>query len=304
MKRRSAGNAKTAFYGVFPPMLTPFLRDGDVDYDAHVRNIARWNREELGGYLVLGSNSETPYLNEEEKLRLIARTVEHAKSGRTVMAGTGLESTAATIRLTKKAATLGADAARVRTPSYYGGRMSDDAFVNHFRRVADASPIPILVYNVPVYTHLSISVRAVGILSRHPNIAGMKESSPDIGRLGSILREVPPTFSVIAGSVAAWLPALGLGIRAAILAVANIVPGHAARVQRYYESGKHDRARKSFLQLLPLNAAISSRFGIAGLKYAAALAGYEGGYVRAPLLELAPREKSEIRRTMASSGFL
>lgn len=304
MKQRHTKKAQAGFHGVFPPMLTPFRRDGTVDYDAHERNVARWNKQELTGYLVLGSNSETPYLSEEEKVRLIDCTVEHAAEGKTIIAGTGLESTSATIRFTRKTAGLGADAALVLTPSYYGGRMSDDALIRHFRLVADGSPIPVLIYNVPVYTHLSISVRAVGILSSHPNIVGMKESTADIGRLSMLVKEVPDSFRVMAGSTPAWYPALGLGIRAAILAVANVVPGACVRVQRYFEAGDHERSRKLFLSLLPLNTAISSAYGIAGLKHAATLAGYEGGCVRSPLLELSAAEKAVIRRIMKSSRLL
>src|SRR5207245_11018583 len=111
--------------GVYPPMVTPFTKEGEVDYAAHKRNVERWNKEELGGYLVLGSNSETPYLNETEKIRLIELTAQYAARGRKIFAGTGLESTRESIRLRPKAAEAGADAARVLTAGRDGRRLTD-----------------------------------------------------------------------------------------------------------------------------------------------------------------------------------
>src|ERR1051326_1954142 len=146
--------------GILPPMLTPFRENGDVDFEAFARNIGRWNATPLAGYLVLGSNSETPYLTREEKLRLIESTVAAGAKGKLVVAGTGLESTSETIRLTNEAARLGAHAALLLTPSFYGGRMNDPALLHHYTLIADATDIPVLIYNVPKFTHLNISVRS------------------------------------------------------------------------------------------------------------------------------------------------
>ncbi len=290
--------------GVIPPMLTPFRENGDVDYDAHSRNITRWNQVDLGGYLVLGSNGETPYLTEAEKLKLIELTVQQAAKGRTIIAGTGLESTRETIRLTNLAAELGVHAALVLTPSYFGPQMTDEALIRHFRHVANASPIPILLYSVPAYTHLTISVEAVQKLSEHANIIGMKDSSGDVPRLASLKNAVPPDFHLIVGTASAWYPALALGIRAGILALANIAGGLCANVQQLYDAGRYDEARMLHLKLVPVNAAITSTHGIAGLKHAATLLGYDGGYVRSPLVPLEEAAGDHIRGLLAESGLL
>jgi 4-hydroxy-2-oxoglutarate aldolase len=290
--------------GVYPPMLTPFTAAGDVDYNAHKRNIDRWNKIGLAGYLVLGSNSETPYLNESEKMKLIELTMQYASRGRTVLAGTGLESTRETIRLTNMAAELGAHAALVLTPCFYGSQMTDEALVGHFSRIADASRIPVLLYSVPVYTHLAISVEAVGILSRHQNIIGMKDSSGDVPRLAALLKAVPEAFHIVVGSVSAWYPALQLGIRAGILALANFAGSRCIALQEWHDSGETWKAQGLHEQLVPINRAVTLTYGLAGLKYAATLVGYEGGSVRSPLMPLGDAAAEEIRGLVSAAGLV
>ncbi len=290
--------------GILPPMITPFRENGDVDYEAFVRNIERWNNDPLAGYLVLGSNSETPYLNEEEKLKLIALTVRNAKKGRLILAGTGHESTQETIRLTNKAARLGAQAALVLTPAFYGEQMSDAAMINHFTAVADAAEIPILIYNVPKFTHLNISVEAVRVLSQHPNIVGMKDSLGDVAQLRSFLRVVPGGFNLIVGTASIFYAALELGIRAGILALANCAPRACAEIQRLFQRGDLTQAEKLQANILPVNKAVTETYGVAGLKYAAMLLGYDGGQVRSPLLPLGEHEKSELQKVLQEAGLL
>ena len=282
--KRTRKKAGFHIEGVIPPMLTPFTADGELDTRAHIRNLSKWNEDELAGYLVLGSNSETAYLTEREKLRLVALTAEHAARGRLVVAGTGLESTRATIRLTALAAKEGAKAALVLTPSFYIGQMTDDALVAHFSAVADASPIPVLIYNVPAYTHLMISPAAVTRLSAHPNIVGMKDSSGDVPRMALLKGSLPESFHLIVGTASAWYPALALGVSAGIMALANFAGNACARVKQLFDEGKLDEARKLHLKLVPLNMAVTSRYAVPGLKCAAALAGLEGCALRSPLL--------------------
>jgi dihydrodipicolinate synthase/N-acetylneuraminate lyase len=290
--------------GVYPPLLTPFTEAGDVDYNAHKRNIDKWNKIELGGYLVLGSNSETAYLKETEKLKLIELTLQYASRGRTIFAGTGLESTRETIRLTNKAAEIGAHAALLLTPFFYGTRMTDDALVYHYRTIAESSRIPILIYNMPACTHLNISVEAVGVLSGHPNIIGMKDSSGDVPRLAATLKAVPPAFNLIVGTASAWHPALELGVRAGILALSNFAGAECALIQKYHDSGESGKAKLLSEQLQALNRAVTTEHGVAGLKYAATLAGYEGGWVRRPLAPLNEADRKKIEGLIVEAGLL
>lgn len=296
------GNIKIK--GVIPPMITPFKENGDVDYQSHVSNIELWNNDNLAGYLVLGSNSETVYLNEEEKLELVRLTVETAKKDRLILVGSGMESTRETIKLTNKAAKLGAHAALILTPFYYGGKMNDEALVKYFTEVADNADIPVLIYNVTKFTHVNISANAVEILSRHPNIIGMKDSSGDIPQLVKFKSVIPESFNLMVGTASAWYPALTLGVSAGIMALANCSPNECAMVQEKYENGDFEGAREIYERVFPVNAAVTGTFGIAGLKYACSLLGYEGGYVRKPLLELKEEEKVKVREIIAKAKLI
>lgn len=291
--------------GVLPPMITPFKENGEVDFDKHIRNLEKWNETGLAGYLVLGSNSETPFLTEEEKLKLIELTVKHKKEGRIVLAGTGLETPKDTIELTNKAADLGADAALILTPSYYSGKMNDEALINYFTIVADNVRIPILIYNVTKYTHVNISPYAVGVLSKHPNIIGMKDSSGNIGQLVEFKSVInKDEFNLLVGTASAWFPALTLGIEGAIMALANCSPNECIEVQKYYENGDWEKAREIYERMYPVNKAVTGTYGIAGLKYACDLLGFEGGIVRYPLLSLKEEEKTKVREILVKAQVL
>jgi len=290
--------------GVIPPMITPFKENGDVDYRMHAGNMEKWNNDNLAGCLVLGSNSETVYLNEEEKLEMIRITVEAARKDRLILAGTGMESTRETIKLTNKAARLGAHGALVLTPFYYGGKMNDEALIRYFTEVADNSDIPILIYNVTKFTHVNISANAVEVLSRNPNIIGMKDSSGDVPQLVKFMSVVPEDFNLMVGTASSWYPALTLGISAGIMALANCSPNECASVQEYYENGQIEKARDAYTRIFPVNTAVTATYGIAGLKYACSLSGYEGGYVRKPLLELKEDEKKKVRDILSKAGLI
>ena len=289
--------------GVIPPVLTPFKANGDVDYDAYCRNLERWNSYPLAGYLVLGSNSESAYLSEEEKLELVELTVKGAGQ-RLVLAGTGMESTRQTIALTNKAARLGAQAALVLTPCYYGSRMNDQALIAHFSALADAADIPIMMYNVPRFTHINLSARAVEELGRHPNIAGMKDSAGDIAQLVSFQRVIPAGFNLMVGTASVWYPALTLGLRAGIMALANCCPDECAQIQQFREAGRAAEAEALFRRLSPVNAAVTATFGVAGLKFAAEALGYSAGYTRSPLQPLTAEEQSRMRRILSEAQLI
>ena len=300
----SARRTDRDFCGVIPPMMTPFREDEKVDYEMFVRNILRWNKDKLGGYVVLGSNSETAYLSEGEKLKLIALTLETAKRGRPVIAGTGLESARETLRLTEKAARMGIDAALVLTPCYYGDQMSDDALIEYFMFVAERSPVPILMYNVPRYTHLNLSVNVVRRLSEHPNIVGMKDSTGDIGQVKLFIKYASAHFQVIVGSASVWYPSLAEGVKAGILALSNFAGNQCAQIQLHVGAGNLREAEELHKRLLPVNTAITTTFGVSGLKFAATMVGYEGGFVRRPLRPLSDESKKSILGILKSAGIL
>ena len=291
--------------GVIPPMITPFAENGDVDYDKHVSNVKAWNEYELAGYLVLGSNSETVYLTEEEKLRLIELTVKNKKDEKVVMVGTGMESTRATIELTNKAAKLGADCALLITPFYYAEKMNNEAQIKYYQEVADNVDIPVLIYNVTKYTHINISPKAVEVLAKHPNIIGMKDSSGSVPQLIQFKKAIQgQEFNLLVGTASVWYPALTLGIEASIMALANCCPRECVDVQKEYDNGNDDKARELYERVFPVNSAVTGKFGIAGLKYACDLLGFQGGFVRKPMLQITKEEKRELKEVLSKAKVL
>lgn len=291
--------------GVLPPVITPFTRDGKVDFGAFGRNIERWNGFGLRGYLVLGSNGETPYIGEEDKIELIRICAQKAAPGRLIMAGTGLESTDATIELTRRAADAGAHCALVLTPSYYGEQMGDEALVAYFSAVADKSPIPILIYNVTKFTHVNISPAAVSRLSRHENIIGMKDSSGNIaGLIGYMTAGLDEQFNLMVGTASAWYPALCIGVRGAVMALANCCPGECVLVQRLYDQGRFDEALALYKRMFPVNACVTGKLGVPALKQACGRLGFEGGWPKSPLLPLTGAQRGQVDAALKKAGLL
>jgi 4-hydroxy-2-oxoglutarate aldolase len=283
--------------GVLPPLVTPFRPDGSLDRAAFEGNLDVLKDAGLAGFLVLGSNGEAAALDEPEKLELVA-AARRALPGRFLLAGTGTESTRGTVALTRKAADLGADAALVLTPHFYRGRMTEEALRRHFTAVADASPIPIYLYSVPAFTGLAWPPGLAASLASHPRIAGLKESSGDVGLLARIVDTVPGDFEVACGNAPVFYPALCAGATGGVLAVANCVPRLAVALYDAFAAGDHSRARLLQQALTPLAVAVTTTWGVAGLKGAMDVAGLRGGAVRAPLLPLPDAGREEIRRLL------
>jgi 4-hydroxy-2-oxoglutarate aldolase len=280
--------------GVFPPLVTPFRQDGALDLAAFEANLESYSTEDLAGYLVLGSNGEAGSLDEDEKLSLVCAARERS-AGRTLLVGSGLESTRATIDLTRRVADAGADAVLVLTPHYYKPQMTVEALRGHFEDVADASPVPVLLYSVPQFTGLPFPVPLAAALSVHPRIHGMKESSGDIGLLGRIKGAVPESFRVLCGAAAVFYPALCLGAAGGVLAAACCSPRPVAALHRAFERGDHAAARRLQEALAALAAAVTTPYGVPGLKAAMDQSGRRGGAIRAPLRPVPASLAAEIR---------
>lgn len=288
---------------VFPPMPTPF-HDGEVNTTAITRNVERWMRTGLGGIVALGTNGEAMLLDEDESDAVIAAAREGVPSDRTLIAGTGRESTRATIDATRRAAALGADAALVRTPSVYKARMTGEAFVRHYTAVADASPIPVLLYNFPALTGVNLPPDTVERLAGHQNIIGMKESSADAAQITALVDLTPNSFSILAGAAPAFYAALAAGAVGAILAVACVAPDLCVRLLDAFENGRHLEARALQRRLTPLAKLVTTGHGIPGLKAAMDLAGYTGGDPRAPLSPVSREGVVEIRAALVDIEVL
>jgi 4-hydroxy-tetrahydrodipicolinate synthase len=286
------------FGGIFPPIPTPFTRGGDVDAGAVTANVERWMTTGLSGVLALGSNGEAALLDDDEGDRVVDAARRAVPSERKLLVGTGRESTRATIDATRRAVDRGADAVLVRTPSYFRGQMTADALVAHFTSVADASPVPVLLYNLPGVTGLSLTLQIVSRLAGHSNIAGMKETSPDLERLGQFAGVRPTDFHVLCGWAPVVFPALAAGASGAVLAVANVIPEACVVLYEHATAGRYAEALALQRQLTPLAQLVSSVHGVAGLKAALDLIGFVGGPVRPPLLPASAGAREEIARAL------
>ena len=281
--------------GVFPPLATPF-EGGEVAHERFRENLAAYNRLPLGGYVALGSNGEFPLLSFDEKVA-VCRTVVEGGAGRPVLAGTGCESTRETIELTLAVARTGVCGALVLHPSYYKGSLDERALGCFYRDVAEASPVPVYLYNVPQYTGMNLRPSLVADLACHPNVAGIKDSSGNITQLAEMIHLTRDMegFAVFAGSGGFFLAALALGAAGGIMAVANVAPRRCCDILDAFEDGRWDDARLLQGALIPLNNAVTARWGVPGLKAAMDLAGYYGGSPRAPLQPLDPACRGEMR---------
>ncbi len=290
--------------GVFPPIPTPFTADGELALDKLKANLAYWNKTDIAGCVALGSNGEFPFLSESEKLAVFETVGQSLAPGKVFVAGTGCESARSTIALTRSAAELGAHAAMVVTPNYYKPKMDAAAFTAFYQAVADASPIPIAVYTMPAYTGIDITVDAVVRLSQHSNIIGMKDSGGAMAKYADMLRQVRPGFQLLAGSASFLYAALCLGAAGGVCALANVAPAQTVELYRLTVAGKLAEARALQYRLMAPNAAVTSGFGIAGLKHACDLIGLYGGPVRLPLLPLGEPERARVRAIMVEAGIL
>jgi len=283
-----------AISGIFPALVTPFEPDGAVSLRGVRENIRRYNQTAVAGCVVLGSTGESVMLSREAADSVLAASIEVAAPAKLLIAGTGAESTSETIARTRRAADLGYAAALVKTPYYYKPVYKAETFIRHYRAVADASPIPVLLYSVPQFTGITLETPEILTLAAHPNIVGIKDSSGNIQRAAEIVAGARPDFQVLTGGAAVIYPALAVGARGAILALAAALPEKCAELFLLFESGRHEQAKALQLELAVASKCIVSEQGIAGVKYAMDLRGYSGGLPSLPLLPLAEEKKQAI----------
>jgi 4-hydroxy-2-oxoglutarate aldolase len=302
-RQQAAGGGKP-FAGVYTPIVTPFTSADVIDEKGLADNIRRWMTTPLTGIVVLGSNGEAPQLEDGEADRAIEIVRAGMPKDRPLIAGTGRESTKATIAATRRAAALGADAALVRTPSFFKNAMTSEVFIRHYAAVADASPIPVLLYNVTMYTGVTLQADAVEQLSAHPNIVGMKESGNDLILISDCVSRTPDDFTVLAGSATTLFQSLCAGCDGAILALAALLPDECVRMVQLVRENKIAEARALSRTLLPIARSVGGGFGIPGLKAALDLLGFAGGMPRPPLRPASKQIVETIRGQLDTLGVL
>lgn len=289
--------------GIFAPIATPFAADGSIDFAAYSRNLEKFSRTALAGIVSLGSNGEFVMLSGAEKIALVKATRAGLPDEKVLIAGTGCESLFETVELTKASADAGADVALVINPCYYKRDLTDATLQKFFEAVADSSPIPVMVYNMPGNSGVNLPAALVVKLSNHPNIAGVKDSGGNIVQISEIIAGVfdgknEKKFSVFAGSGSYLFATTALGGVGGTLAVANVALDYCAELYNATKTGDFEKGRKMQLDLLALNAAVTSRFGIGGMKAAMDIAGFEGTVPRLPLQPAAPETRAVIREIM------
>ena len=280
--------------GIFPALTTPFSSDGSVSIADLKHNIQMYNRVGLAGYVVMGSTGESVLLSKSEMDAVLVAVKETASRDKKLIAGTGAESTAETIERTKRAAELGYDAALVKTPYYYKPVYKPEVYIAHYRRVADASPIPVLLYSVPRFTGVALEPPEVVALAAHSNIIGIKESSGNVQRVAEIIAGAPSDFQVLVGSAATIYPSLTIGARGAILALGSALPDKCVELYELIRQGQHAKARELQEVILRASKLVVSECGIAGVKYVMDQRGYRGGLPRLPLLPLKDEQKKRV----------
>ena len=287
--------------GIFPPLTTPFT-DDELAIDKLLRNVRKYERRELSGYVLFGSNGESVFLSKDEKMQIISSVREQTKKN--LIAGTGSDSIKETISFTNEAAEKGANYALIITPSFFKSEMKHHSFLKYYTMVAESVMIPIIIYNVPKFTNVNIEPETVIELALHPNILGIKDSTENISRISEIVANVPDSFKVIVGTASVLYLGLSAGASGGILALANIAPDECLRIYNLYFERKFNDALELQNKLIPVNRAITSKYGVSGLKAAMDILGYDGGNPRMPLEPLNEAQIIELKIILRRASLI
>ncbi|HKS28279.1 MAG TPA: dihydrodipicolinate synthase family protein [Pyrinomonadaceae bacterium] len=289
--------------GILIPFTTPFDEGGEVDLRGLASNLDKWRAAGASGFVALGSTGERVHLTERECLQVIETARSHAPDSFPLIVGAGQQGTRLTIEEVKRWASAGASAVLLITPGYYRAEMTQAALKGFYREVADASRVPVVLYNIPQLTGITLAPETVAELAGHENIIGIKDSSGDMVALGETLRLVPEGFSVLTGHGSALMAALSIGAAGAILAVGCFAPHACVELYRAVHAGDYERARSLQRRLALLVKGVMSRYGIGGIKAAMSELGLEGGWVRPPLSMPADGAREEIAGLLKESGL-
>jgi 4-hydroxy-2-oxoglutarate aldolase len=287
--------------GILAPIATPFV-DGEVAYDQLKSNIQKYSKTALAGFFALGSNGESMFLTESEKLKVLEVVLREKADHQVAMAGAGYESTRQTISFSNQVAEMGADFVSILTPSYFKKRLTDEAMIGYYTEVADAVSVPVVAYNAPGFTGMTLTPQVIEVISRHPNVIGMKDTSK--GNMSSYLSVAGDDFDILSGTVSTLFESMLLGAKGGVVSLANAFPAPCCELYEACKSLDLDKARRLHYMLIKLNKAVSGSFGVAGVKFAAEVAGYHGGDPRKPLLPITEAGRQSIRKAIEEAGLI
>src|SRR5215510_4920537 len=288
--------------GLLLPITTPFHEEESIDFSGLTANINKWTEAGVDGYVVLGSTGERVNLDEDEYIEVIEAARDVVPEALTFIVGAGQQSTRATIKEIERAVNAGARAVLVNTPNYYRSAITQEALIHHYSTVADNSSVPIILYSVPDLTGIRIEPETAARLSDHQNIIGMKDSSNNVIKFADAVRSVRQGFALLVGNGTVFNEALEAGAHGGILAVGCAAPGNCLEIYRAVASGETNLANSLQEKLTPLARAVTTTYGIGGLKAAMDMAGYVGGAVRAPLHLPNQQARAEIQRLLRDVG--
>ncbi|CAH1783290.1 unnamed protein product [Owenia fusiformis] len=303
--RTMASSSNLDIGGIYPPIPTPFDEKENIAYDKLEKNLSIWNKAPLKGYVVQGSNGEYTFLTAEERVEMVKKVREMIPKDKLILAGSGCESTRDTIVMSEKMAEAGADAVLVVTPCYFKNAMTNAALINHYTKLADACPVPVILYSVPANTGIDMAPEVVIQLSSHPNIIGLKDSGGDIGKIGNmVFKTKANNFQILAGSAGFLYPGYAVGCVGGVCALANVLPNEVCEIDRLFKAGDHKAAQDLQHRLIAPNAAITKKFGVPGLKASMERFGFYGGPPRSPLLPATPEDTEKLLGDFRYSEFL
>ncbi|MEM7582078.1 MAG: dihydrodipicolinate synthase family protein [Acidobacteriota bacterium] len=300
----SLASERFDFDGIVPPLTTPFDAVGALDLSALAAHVERYNRAELAGYLAFGSNGEAVHLTAAERGEVLATLRRAAAPGRLIIAGVNEQSTQAAVAAAEQAADSGADAVLVITPYFYKSSMIQSVLRGFFEDVASASPLPLLIYNIPQNTGVTVAPSTLARLAEHPNIVGFKDSSGNLGALAETVRRSPSDFAAIVGNAGILYPALMMGAAGGILALACVAPEATVELFGLARSGAHEQARALQQRLSPLASLVTVELGVPGLKVACELTGMAASWPRLPLPPVDGAQRERIGRVLDELGLL
>jgi 4-hydroxy-2-oxoglutarate aldolase len=286
--------------GIAAPISTPFV-NGDIAYDRLRSNVQKYSETALAGFFALGSNGESMFLTESEKLKVLEVVLQEKADHQIVMAGAGYESTRQTISFSNQVAEMGADFVSILTPSYFKKRLTDEAMIGYYTEVADAVPIPVIAYNAPGFTGMTLTPKVVEVISCHPNVIGLKDTSK--GNMSTYLSVADNDFDILSGTVSTLFESMLLGAKGGVVSLANAFPAPCCELYEACKAVDLDKARRLHYMLIKLNKSVSGSFGVAGVKYAAEVAGYHGGDPRKPLLPITEEGRQSIRNAIEAAGL-
>jgi 4-hydroxy-tetrahydrodipicolinate synthase len=290
--------------GIIPAVLTPFTEDGKLDEEGLRQNLNFLIKSGVHGLMVNGTTGEATNLSAKERKIVIETAVEEANGKIPVIAGTGSPSTWIASEATKEAKEAQADAAMIVTPYYL--IPNEQGLIRHYETISAKVDIPIVIYNIPAHTNVSLTPNVVEKLCNQVSgIIAIKDSSGNVGQFAEMLRLLGKRISVLTGGDDLLLPSFALGSAGAIIALANIAPREAVKIFYLVQEGKMEEAREIYFKLLPIARAISSEINFpAPVKEAVRLLGGQAGPARSPIVPVSERERKSIIEALKHAGLL